>query len=334
VGGALWFVVIVVALVAVVAGAGKGGSNGSAKTATAGAKPALGRHGGAMPLGLLHVSVRQTGVLPRPIQDAAAAALPADGFLLIGGLDQSEASHQEVLSGAVNGARTVGRLPTALHDACATSLGGAAYVFGGGQLTSFAGITRVGANGIAQAAGSLPTAASDVGCATVDETAYVVGGYTGVEPLRTILAWRPGTAIRVVARLPQPLRYAAVAVLGRQIVIVGGTDGERASEEIYRFDPHGGSLTTVGRLPSPLTHAAAAAIDGTVLVFGGRSATSTGQRRQILAISPTGQVRVVGALPEPLSDMAAVTLGGHVVLAGGRDANGRLHDSILSVTLS
>jgi hypothetical protein len=45
-------------------------------------------------------------------------------------------------------------------------------------------------------------------------TAYVVGGYTGSRWLDTIVAWRPGLPARVVAHLPFPLRYAAVATEG------------------------------------------------------------------------------------------------------------------------
>jgi Kelch motif len=61
-------------------------------------------------------------------------------------------------------------------------------------------------------AGTLPSNASDVAAAALGGTAYVVGGYDGAKPLDTILAWSPsGGSARVVARLPQGLRYAAVA---------------------------------------------------------------------------------------------------------------------------
>jgi N-acetylneuraminic acid mutarotase len=162
---------------------------------------------------------------------------------------------------------------------------------------------------------------------------YVVGGYTGQSPLRTILAWRPGEAARVVGMLPKPLRYAAVASTGGKIVIAGGTSGEAASRDVYRFDPSTGTLTTLGLLPSPITHAAAASVNGTVFVFGGRDASATSQTRRILAINPGGKVHTVGALPLPLSDLAAVVLGRHVVLAGGRDSSGRVQNAILTMSV-
>ena len=50
-----------------------------------------------------------------------------------------------------------------------------------------------------------------------------VGGYTGARWLNTIVAWRPGSPARIVATLPETLRYAAVAAVGRAIVIAGGS---------------------------------------------------------------------------------------------------------------
>ena len=65
----------------------------------------------------------------------------------------------------------------------------------------------------------------------------MVGGYDGAEALDTILAWRPGSPARTVARLPLSLRYAAVAATAGGLVIAGGTHGEAAQREILRFDP-------------------------------------------------------------------------------------------------
>ena len=65
--------------------------------------------------------------------------------------------------------------------------------------------------------GRLPQPASDVSAAVIAGKAYVVGGFTGTRWLNTILAWRPGTAPRVVARLPVALRYAAVTSAGGKL---------------------------------------------------------------------------------------------------------------------
>ena len=66
--------------------------------------------------------------------------------------------------------------------------------------------------------------------------------------------------------------------------LAGGTSGEEASRDIYRFDPVSGSLSRIGLLPHPLTHAAAAAFGGTIYVFGGCEASLTSQTDRILAM--------------------------------------------------
>ncbi len=280
------------------------------------------------------MGISQTGVLPIAEQDAAAVAVSPSTFLLIGGIDQGETSLASILSATSSRARTVGSLPAPLHDASASFTSKTAYLFGGGVVSSFPQITKIDADGTTQPAGELPTPASDVAGATIAGTVYIVGGYTGVTPLRTILAWRPGGQPHVAGLLPKPLRYAAVAAVGGALMIAGGTSGESASRDIYRFDPATGKLTTVGLLPQPLTHAAAAAVNGTAFVFGGRGSSPTSQTRAILAISPSGKVSRVGLLPIGLSDLAAVELGGHIVIVGGRDASGRVHDEMLTATVT
>ena len=71
-------------------------------------------------------------LLPAPVQDAAAAVVDPDRFLLMGGIDRSEASVADILQASPTGAQRIGTLPQALHDASASTLGGAVYLLGGG----------------------------------------------------------------------------------------------------------------------------------------------------------------------------------------------------------
>jgi hypothetical protein len=327
-GAVLGPVIAAIVLVSLAGGGGKGTSTRRDRVRSAGTL----RTPGAAPV-RVRVEVVQTGTLPAAEQDAAAVVVAPSRFLLIGGIDQAEASLASIVNVDRSRAHTIGTVSTALHDASASFVEGAAYLFGGGVVSSFAQIIRVNASGGSQSAGKLPTPASDVASATIGGTVYIVGGYTGLTPLRTILAWRPGLQAHVAGMLPRPLRYAAVAAVDGQLVIVGGTSGEEASRDIYRFDPSTGKLTALGVLPSPLTHAAAAALNGTVFVFGGRGASATSQTRRILAISANGKAIPVGVLPVGLSDLAAVSLGGHVMIAGGRDDNDRVHNAVLTVSV-
>ena len=291
----------------------------------------------------LAVAASPAGSLSEALQDAAGAADPASkGILVIGGLDGEEASKDTITRVSEGRASTAGTLPRPLHDACAARVGGAVYLFGGGSQESFSAILRLspgsatGAPITATQIGSLPTAASDVACAVLDGTVYVVGGYTGSYPLRTIVSWSPGTQPREVAMLPRPLRYAAAAAVGKQILIAGGTSDEAASRDVYAFDPAGARVSKIGALPFPVTHAAGAALGGDLLVIGGRSSPSGARHRSVLAVTPSGSTAIAGELPAGLSDAAAAAPASAgaagVLLAGGADSSGAPQSAILALT--
>ena len=285
---------------------------------------------------LVVTGASQIGELPEALQDVSAAANPSGGtILLFGGLNGEEGSTSQILQldTATGTASAVGSLPVALHDACAAQVGGADYVFGGGQTSSYSAILKASPGNGEQVA-TLPAPSSDVACAVVGGTAYVVGGYTGSEPLQTIVAWQPGQAPRVAGRLPKPLRYAAVGVVGTRIMIAGGTSGTSASRDVYAFDPGTGAVAAVATLPAPVTHAAGVAIGEALLVIGGRGEASGGQTAAIESVTSSGKVSDAGRLPVALSDATAVPVPGGAVLAGGLQADGTLSRAIwrLSVT--
>jgi DNA-binding beta-propeller fold protein YncE len=279
----------------------------------------------------LRVRASAAGHLPAPLQDPATAAAGA-GARAMGGLDAADASVADVLTVTRAGhARAAGRLPVAVHDAGAATLGRTTYLFGGGDLGSTSDqIVAVGARD--HLAGRLPRQASDVAAATLNGTAYVVGGYDGARPLDTIVAWRPGSAARVVAHLPHPVRYAAVAAVAGRLMIAGGTPGAGADAAVASFDPATKRVRTLGRLPTATSHAAGAVLAGSFLVVGGRDRAGS-QLRSIVAVDPrNGHARRAGRLPRPLSDMGAASLPGKVLLVGGRDSAGAAQRSVLALT--
>src|SRR3954452_4733289 len=198
--------------------------------------------------------VRRAGRLPAPVQLPAATTLPGGRTLLLGGLNAAGASSDRVVMiGSSGAARTAGTLSAPVHDAAAATLGGHAYLFGGGDATPRASILRVGSSGHAAINGRPAVGASGQCAATIGNRTYVVGGYDGSAPLRSIVAFSPGRAARVVATLPRPLRYASVAAIGRFLVIAGGTSGTTAQRAVLRFDPATHRVTRIGSLPRPLT---------------------------------------------------------------------------------
>jgi DNA-binding beta-propeller fold protein YncE len=273
----------------------------------------------APPRKVVRLVERRLGSLAHPLQDAAAAP-SGKGAVLAGGLNSADTSVGEVLFVSHGRDALRGSLPSARHDAAAVAIGGATYVFGGGDAThQLNEIVRIGAGVV----GRLPQPASDVSAAVVSGTAYIVGGFTGTQWLNTILAWRPGRPPRVAARLPVALRYAAVATAQGKVVIAGGSiPSGTATRSVLVFDPATGRVRQIARLPSRTTHAAAASIGRTVYVIGGRGPAVGTPTRRIVAIDPlTGKTRSAGTLASPGSDLAAVTVGNRILLAGGRDAS-------------
>jgi DNA-binding beta-propeller fold protein YncE len=264
------------------------------------------------------------GVLPAPLQDAAAAPWRG-GAVLLGGLTAADTSSDQIVVVRGGRAHVVGHLPGAFHDSAAVRLGKAVYAFGGGNgVAQLDSIVRVDpGTGHATTVARLPAPSSDQAAASIGATAYVVGGYTGTRWLDTIVAWRPGSAARVVAHLPRPVRYAAVAAADGKLVIAGGSlaDGT-ASTAVYEFVPNR-HVRLIGRLPAPTTHATAAAIGGVVYVVGGRSATLDTPTTRIVAVDPDAKtVRNAGALDAALSDTSAVARANDILLSGGHAAAG------------
>jgi YVTN family beta-propeller protein len=269
------------------------------------------------------------GRLAAPVQDAAAAPY-AGGVVLAGGLTPADVSSDAIVTATRAGSTRVGRIPTALHDSAAVQIGRSVYLFGGGTATTQLDTILMidPRTGAAQAAGHLPTGSSDQAAAAIGRTAYIVGGYTGGHWLDTIVAWRPGGAARVVARLPRALRYAAVASVGNRIVIAGGSlESGAASDTVYEYVPSASHVVRLGRLPAQTTHAAAATIGSLVFVIGGRGGSVGTPTDRIVAVDPaTRRIRIVGRLDRPRSDLAAVADARGILVAGGRDATGTVAD--------
>ena len=267
------------------------------------------------------VAERSLGNLAAPVQDATSAPWHG-GAILAGGLTAADTSTANVV--LVRAPGRTAPLPLALHDATSAALGGAVYLFGGGDgVHQLDGIIRV-TPGTPATVAHLPAPSSDQAGAAWGGAEYVVGGYTGTSWLNTIVRWRPGQPARVVGRLPVALRYAAVAAVAGRIVIAGGsTPAGTASAAVLSFDPATGRVTRIGRLPNPTTHAAAAALGSHVYVIGGRGATVDTPTAAIEAVDPIARKVVpAGMLDSARSDLAAVGLPGKILLAGGRGASG------------
>lgn len=265
------------------------------------------------------------GHLGAPEQNAAVAQAGPASAMLIGGLSATGNSRADVV--VLHGAREARHtfLPLGWHDAAASRLGRAVYLFGGVGVNGTSDqIVRVSLSGRPpREVGKLPRGVSSAAAATVGSSVFLVGGFNGKKASDEILAWRPGHRVRVVARLPHPLRYPAVAALGRNIYIAGGTTPSGASHDVLAFDTVTRKLTLAARLPRPTTGAAAAAFGCCVYVIGGQQTQMGTPTRRIFAVQPgRHHVRAAGRLPTPVSDLGAVSQRRRILAIGGRTTAG------------
>jgi YVTN family beta-propeller protein len=261
--------------------------------------------------------------LPAPVSRAVVLRL-GSSLLILGGLatgDTSTSTISEVDPFTGSGQR-VGTLVEAVHDAAGALLGGRAFVFGGGAATTV-GRVQSFSGGTTVTTGTLPVPRSDLSAAVVGSRAYVLGGFDGTSLVRTILATSDGIHFRDVGLLPQPVRYAAVAVAGGVIWVVGGQLGTGEStavggqtNDIQTFDPTTGRSAIVGHLPVTLGHASAVALDGQLFVLGGRTGTVLSDRIWRIDLS-TGQAIAAGTLLSPRSDAGVAVIGSRAWLIGG-----------------
>jgi hypothetical protein len=272
-------------------------------------------------------------VMPAPYQLPAAVSrevvLPGPGGLLIaGGLTPGGTSAGTVtaLDPVTGATRQAATLAAATHDAAGAVLGGQAYLFGGGTAASVPTIQTITPGAKSEVAGALPAARSDLGAVTVGPVAYLIGGYGGASPDPRVLATTDGRHFRVVARLPVPVRYAAVAAAAGRIWVFGGQTAAGATNAIQRIDPAAGAAAVVGHLPRPLQGAAGISLNGEIYVAGGTGAAGAAEgaggtaSRAVYQFDPENlRTTSAGELPVPVAYAGAAVTGGEAYLIGGED---------------
>ena len=260
--------------------------------------------------------------LPTPTTRAVAFAT-ASGLVVAGGLTRSGTTGR-VVRIPVDGrpAVTIGSLAHPVHDAGGAVLHGTMLVLGGGASTQDAWVQRVLVGSAGDVPGRLPSARADLAAVAAGSQVIVVGGGASGRTDPRVLATTDGVHFRIVADLPIPVRYAAVAVVGTTVLVVGGTSSTGDVAVIQAVDLRRGTVAVVGRLPRTMSHATALVVDGVVVIAGGRHAGRA--LDSVLEVDPSSyHVRAVGHLPRAESDAAGVVTDGVGYLVGG-DASGPL----------
>jgi Kelch motif protein len=273
--------------------------------------------------------------LPVPLHGLTAARV-VNGLLLIGGANSADVSTDRVYRfdprGPNGGTVTAyGSLSQPLHDAAAATLNRETLVFGGGNTSTLDLVQVLAPGGVATPVGHLPAQLSDLSALDVGQAAYILGGFDGKSPSAAVFQTTDGRTFTRVARLPTPVRYAAVAATQDKIYIFGGelANGQDTND-IQEYDIATERAVVAGHLAEPVSHASAVSLDGGLYLIGGRRQGVASNR--ILRFDPARNIALpAGRLPMPVFDGAARTLGTHAYLVGGLGANDAPLDTVIAL---
>jgi N-acetylneuraminic acid mutarotase len=257
----------------------------------------------------------------------------------------------------------VGNLTMPLENASGALIAGQDVVLGGSSpaalstvqalpepaagTTAGSGSNSAGAVATATVLGALPQARADSAVATIGAATYLVGGDNGTSTDPQVLATTDGRTFDTVASLAQPVRFGAVAALGKKLYVFGGQSMSQSGasplvDTIQTVDPATHRARVVGHLPEPLSEASAVTVGNQVLIMGGitmergpgslpsvtagsmTSSTGSYSTATVPSIwwfdTATGKVSRVAQLPEPVSQ-AGVAVAGSVIWVVGGDSN-------------
>ena len=256
-----------------------------------------------------------------PTPTTRAVAFPSgSGIVVAGGLTATGTTGR-VIRIPLDGrpATMIGRLAYPVHDAGGALAGGSMLVLGGGDVTQDAWVQRVVVDGRSETPGRLPAARADLAAVTAGSQIVVLGGGASGRADPRVLATSDGRRFRVVAILPIAVRYAAVAVVGSTILVLGGVTVAGDTAAIQSVDLARGTVAVVGRLPQAMSHETALVVGGVVVLAGGRHGGKA--LDGVLEVDPASYaVRAGGRLPRAESDAAGVVVGGVGYLVGGEAA--------------
>ena len=162
---------------------------------------------------------------------------------------------------------------------------------------------------------------SDLAAATVGARTFLVGGYDGSSIRATALATTDGATFALLGDLPVPVRYPAVAAVGTDVYVIGGSDRRRrgADGPGARHDDGGGARDR-GSARHPVRCGRRDRRRARVRVRRrvGRSTVGAGlAARRRLGSAPSARLTPVATLATPVVDAAVAVLGDRAYLVGG-----------------
>jgi len=157
-------------------------------------------------------------------------------------------------------------------------------------------------------------AAADVG-----GRIYVAGGMVGNtgRHLDTVQVLEPRARVwSTLPRLPERVRAAAGAALGRTFLVLGGTTPTGGGRQVFAYDVDAGRGRSGPPLPRVLYNHSAVALRGRVYVLGGYD--TEGEELRDMYVLERGRWRRSTPLPRRVHAFGAVVFRGEIWIVGGR----------------
>ena len=233
--------------------------------------------------------LNQLGSVPNAFHDAAGALLRGSVFVFGGGAGESTATVQRFDLRTHQGS-VVARLPRALSDLAAATVGPTAYLVGGfdGQIPR-GEIYRTTDGRHFTVAGHLPVGLRYPAVAAVGGQLIVAGGITASGASAAVYDFDPATGrTKAIARLPVPVGHAAALVLGNKVYVVGGADTNgRTTGRVTVLDVTARKVLPVAAV-ARVSDAGAVVVAGRGLVIGGETDGRTVAVVRVLS-APSGR---------------------------------------------
>jgi N-acetylneuraminic acid mutarotase len=184
----------------------------------------------------------------------------------------------------------------------------------------------------------MPHARDHFHAVVVDDRLYAIGGrdlaVDATIDAIDVYDFRDGAWRTLEATLPTARGGYAAAVLGREILIIGGESGTGVHDEVEAFDTAAGTWRDLAPLPAALHGIQAAVCDGSVFVAGGGAAVGDGAPRSEMhvftfdgspgtcggvPVAPTGIDWLANGNPDPVmrAETNGVVVDGRLFIPGG-----------------
>jgi Galactose oxidase, central domain len=164
--------------------------------------------------------------------------------------------------------------------------------------------------------GKFPPGGNQAAAAVVGPTLAVVGGVGSAR----VLGGPVGGRLGVIGALTTPLAAIQAFPSGGYLYLLGGENGTKPTDQLFRIDLAAGRARPAGTFEEPLAAAGVAPRGNSAYLVGGW--TGSQFATAVLRFTPPGTTELVARLPDGTRSPAVALLGHTLYVAGGRTEQG------------